>query len=128
MNGVSKRKRPEIESSETESTATDGSKHLNHSNTTATSLSEPTTLVTGLKEIIEKQTSIIENAQADLIEVKTEQQNLKRQNSELQEAVRDFKAQLDNLTAANMGVNRGQPKRKRVGHQHPETTNPQDLK
>jgi Sec-independent protein translocase protein TatA len=62
MNGISKRKRPEIESSETESTASDNVKHLEHRDKIATSLSELTALVTALKEAIKKQTNIIENA------------------------------------------------------------------
>jgi hypothetical protein len=77
-NSVSKRKRLEIDSSEADSTASNDDEYLDHRDETATPLSELTTLITALKEIIEKQTKIIENVQA-------KQLSLKGQNAELQE-------------------------------------------
>jgi hypothetical protein len=59
-NGVSKRKRLEIESSEADSTGSDDDEYLDYSDKIATFLSELATLVTALKENIEKQTKIIE--------------------------------------------------------------------
>ncbi len=64
-NGVLKRKRLEIESSEVDSTESDNDEYSDHSNKTVTFLSELTTLVTALKKIIEKQTKIIKNVQAE---------------------------------------------------------------
>jgi hypothetical protein len=75
-------------------------KDLKHSDEAATSLSELTTLVTALKEIIEKQTNVIENAQADLTEIKTEQQTLKRQNGELQEQICSLQSQISAYSAS----------------------------
>ena len=59
-NGVLKRKRLEIESLEVDSTGSDDDEYLDHSDNIVTSLSELAMLVTALKEIIEKQTKIIE--------------------------------------------------------------------
>jgi hypothetical protein len=86
-NGVLKRRRLEIESSEADSTGSDDDEYLDHSDKSATSLSELATLVTALKEIIEKQTKIIENVQA-------EQLSLKGQNAELQEQVGHLRSQI----------------------------------
>jgi hypothetical protein len=101
MNGVSKRKRPEIELSEPEWTESDDVEFISQSGRTANPLTELTKLVVTLKEIINNQTNFIENIQTDLTEIKAEQQNLKKQNVELQGQVRHLQAQISAARSAS---------------------------
>lgn len=89
-------------SSQTEATqprddsATASSQH-EHGNI---SLNEIAHLIISLKDTITKQNTTIENIKADLIEIKAEQQNLKTQNSELQEVVRALQSQLSIISTS----------------------------
>jgi hypothetical protein len=57
-------------------------------------------LLTELKTTISRQSKIIENARAELIEIKSEQRNLKGQNVELREEIRCLRAQLDSFSTS----------------------------
>ncbi len=57
-------------------------------------------LVADLKETIIRQSNIIEDVRAELIEIKAEQRTLKSQNLELQEEVRSLRTQLDSYSAS----------------------------
>jgi chromosome segregation ATPase len=59
-----------------------------------TSLDDVVGLITDLKKIIIEQGNTIENAKADLAEIKSEQENLKSQNIELQDEIRSLRTQL----------------------------------
>jgi hypothetical protein len=63
------------------------------------SLEEVALLITNLKDIITQQNSVINSIQADLAEIKAEQQSLKNQNAELQEEIRSFRQQLTTSSA-----------------------------
>jgi Mg2+ and Co2+ transporter CorA len=57
-------------------------------------------LVTDLKETIVKQNTIIENNQAELVEIKEEQQAIRGQNTQLQDEIRTVRGQLSALSAS----------------------------
>jgi hypothetical protein len=98
MNGVSKRKRPDTESSEIESSGSDDIEYLEHNDKTASS-ADIARMVAALEETTRTQTSLIKELQTELTNTKTEQQNLKRQNAELQEQIDHLKAQVDSHSA-----------------------------
>ena len=93
MNGVSKRKRPEIEDTETETSGSDDLECLGSHDKSTTSLSELTALVTVLKETIEKQNTTIENIRNDLAEVK-------EQNGQLQNEVKSMRTRLEEYSVS----------------------------
>jgi hypothetical protein len=88
MNGVSKRKRQEIEISDTESTELDHVERLETREESTTTPSELTGLFTSLKDIILQQGRIIEKIQIDLAEVKS-------QNGELKHELKSVQAKLE---------------------------------
>ena len=88
MNGVSKRKRQEIEISDTESTESALGECPGSSGATANPLGELTALVAGLKEIILQQGHTIARIQTDLAEVKS-------QNGELKDELKSVQAKLE---------------------------------
>jgi hypothetical protein len=57
-------------------------------------------LVADLKETIIRQSNIIEDVRAELIEIKAEQRTLQNQNLELQEEVRSLRTQLESYSAS----------------------------
>jgi hypothetical protein len=59
-----------------------------------TSLDDVLGLIADLKKIIIEQGNTIENAKADLAEIKSQQENLKIQNNELQDEIRSLRTQL----------------------------------
>jgi hypothetical protein len=66
-----------------------------------TTLRNSVKLVGDLKETIVKQNTIIENNQAELVEIKEEQQALRVQNTKLQDEIRTLRGQPFNLTPLN---------------------------
>jgi hypothetical protein len=57
-------------------------------------------LVTDLKKTIAQQSAIIENNQAELVEIKEEQQAFQAQNNELQDEIRTLRGQVSALSAS----------------------------
>jgi hypothetical protein len=88
MNGVSKRKRQEIEISDSESTELDHVERLETREESTITSSELTGLFTSLKDIILQQGCIIEKIQIDLAEVKS-------QNGELKHELKSVQAKLE---------------------------------
>lgn len=56
------------------------------------------TLVKGLEKTVEQQHTTIKNTQIELKELKEEQQNVKAQNTELQDEVRMLRGQVSALS------------------------------
>lgn len=112
MNGVCKRKRPEIEISDREVSESESIECLEINNKPATSLDEFALLVAALKDVIEQQNSIIKNIKNDFAEVKkqNEQQNntieniqrdlveVKSQNGRLQSELKHAHEKLDSIS------------------------------
>ena len=88
MSGVSKRKRQEIEISDTESMELDHVERPRSHDQATTTPSELTELIAGLMDIILQQGHTIEKIQTDLAEVKN-------QNGELREELKSVQAKLD---------------------------------
>jgi hypothetical protein len=63
-------------------------------------LNELARLIATLKDTITQQSSIIETVRADLTAVKSEQQDLKNQNAQLQEEIRSLQTQLSAYSAS----------------------------
>ncbi|KAI9862357.1 MAG: hypothetical protein M1813_004833 [Trichoglossum hirsutum] len=64
------------------------------------SLEEVALLITDLKDIITQQNRVIDSVQADLAEIKAEQQSLKNQNAKLQEEICSLRQQLTTPSAS----------------------------
>jgi len=88
MNGVSKRKRQEIEISDTESTELGHVERPRSSDQLTTTPDELTDVIAALKDLILQQSQTIEKIQTDLAEVKN-------QNGELREELKTVQAKLD---------------------------------
>jgi hypothetical protein len=88
MSGVSKRKRQEIEISDTESAEVDLVEYHRSRDQPTTTTGEVTDLIATLKDLILQQSQTIEKIQTDLAEVKN-------QNGELREELKSVQAKLD---------------------------------